>query len=108
MLLAARLAQSIGAHDLAISIADIADKRGSPLDLFSFPKDGLPATQLAEIDKAAIYAVTRQESRFQIDAVSSSGARGLMQLMPDTARETAQRVGVAYSLDLSGDATRYL
>lgn len=97
LLLAARLAQTIDAHYLAISIADIADKRGTPLDLFSFPKDGLPATQLAEIDKAAIYAVTRQESRFQIDAVSSSGARGLMQLMPETARETAQRVGVAYS-----------
>ncbi|MEO6395267.1 MAG: lytic transglycosylase domain-containing protein [Devosia sp.] len=95
--LAARLAQRIGAHHLAISIADIADKRGAPLDLFSFPKDGLPSAQLAEIDKAAIYAITRQESRFQIDAVSSSGARGLMQLMPATAKETAKKMGVVYS-----------
>ena len=41
LLLAARLAQEIGAHHLAISIADAADKQGIALDLFSFPKDGL-------------------------------------------------------------------
>jgi soluble lytic murein transglycosylase len=52
---------------------------------------------LAEIDKAAVYAITRQESRFQADAISSAGARGLMQLMPGTARETAEKVGLAYS-----------
>ena len=97
LLLAARLAQSMGAHHLAISIADTADKRGTPLDLFSFPKDGLPATQLASIDKAAVYAITRQESHFQVDAISKVGARGLMQLMPETARETAAKMGVEYS-----------
>ena len=95
--LAARLAQKIDAHHLAISIADIADKRGVPLDLFSFPKDGLPTTKLAQVDMAAIYAITRTESRFQTDAVSSSGAKGLMQLMPATAKETARKIGVAYS-----------
>jgi soluble lytic murein transglycosylase len=95
--LAARLAQKVDAHNLAISIADIADKRGVPLDLFSFPKDGLPTTKLADIDMAAIYAITRTESRFQTDAISSSGARGLMQLMPATAKETAKKIGVGYS-----------
>ena len=98
LVLAARLAQKIDAHHLAITIADIADKRGVPLDLFSFPKDGLPTTKLADIDMAAIYAITRTESRFQVDAVSSSGARGLMQLMPATAEETARKLGVAYSV----------
>jgi soluble lytic murein transglycosylase len=100
LLLAARLAQAIGAHHLAISIADTAEKRGIPLDLFSFPKDGLPATQLASIDKAAVYAITRQESHFQADAISAVGARGLMQLMPETAKETAAKVGVEYSTSL--------
>ena len=43
LLLAARLAQSLGAHNLAIIIAEDAEERGMPLDLFNFPKDGLPA-----------------------------------------------------------------
>ena len=106
LLLAARLAQSIDAHHLTIAIADTAEKRGFPLDLFNFPKDGLPEhTKLASIDVAAIYAIARQESRFQVDAVSSAGARGLMQLMPATAKETAGKIGVDYSKSrLTNDA----
>ncbi|HEY8596106.1 MAG TPA: lytic transglycosylase domain-containing protein [Devosiaceae bacterium] len=98
LVLAARMAQDIDAHNLAILIADIAEQRGTPLDLFNFPKDGLPKNiKLAEIDRAAVYAIARQESHFNVDAVSRSGALGLMQLMPATAKETAAKVGVAYS-----------
>jgi soluble lytic murein transglycosylase len=97
MLLAARLAQELGAHNLAIVIAEDAEERGIPLDLFNFPKDGLPDIQLAVADKAAVYAIARQESRFQIDAVSSAGALGLMQLMPGTAKDTARKIGLDYS-----------
>jgi len=98
LLLSARLGQSIGAHNLAVLIADIADKRGVALDVFSFPKDGLPNNiKLANVDRAAIYAIARQESRFDVDAVSHAGARGLMQLMPATAKETARKIGLNYS-----------
>lgn len=95
--LAAELAEMIGSHQLAISIAETAERRGIPLDPLSFPSDNLPTTKLAAVDHAAVYAVTRQESRFQLDAVSSAGARGLMQLMPGTAEETAGKLGLAYS-----------
>ena len=39
-----------------------------------------------------LYAIARQESAFNARAVSSAGARGLMQLMPATARIIADRV----------------
>lgn len=97
LVLAARLAQEVDAHDLAILIADAAGKRGMPLDLFNFPKDGMPSDKLASVDAAAVYAIARQESHFRADAISSSGALGLMQLMPATAKETAKKVGIEYS-----------
>lgn len=47
-----------------------------------------------ELDPAYVYGLIRQESRFVMDARSSVGASGLMQVMPATARWTARKLGM--------------
>ncbi|MGE5397311.1 MAG: lytic transglycosylase domain-containing protein [Chitinophagales bacterium] len=47
-----------------------------------------------DVDPYLVFAVIRTESDFQSQATSSSGARGLMQLMPETASWAAQQAGL--------------
>jgi soluble lytic murein transglycosylase len=46
------------------------------------------------LDPAYVYGLIRQESRFILDARSSVGAAGLMQVMPATAKWTAKKIGL--------------
>lgn len=53
-----------------------------------------------DLDPFLVAAIMKVESRYQPDAVSSKGARGLMQLMPDTGRWAAGCLGIeGYSDD---------
>ncbi len=55
-----------------------------------------PRARDVGLDPAWVYGLMRQESRFILDAKSSAGAKGLMQLMPATARWVAQKIGMAH------------
>ena len=54
----------------------------------------LARTKQIGLDPAYVYGLIRQESRFIMDAKSSVGAAGLMQVMPATARWTAKHIGI--------------
>ena len=49
------------------------------------------------VERSVVLGFTRQESSFDPEAVSPTGARGLMQLMPATAQEVARRLGASAS-----------
>lgn len=54
----------------------------------------LARTKQISMDPAYVYGLIRQESRFIMDAKSTVGASGLMQVMPATARWTAKKIGL--------------
>ncbi|KPL67910.1 lytic transglycosylase [Erythrobacter sp. SG61-1L] len=93
LLLVAELARDIGRRDLAVILGDEAAARGnSDFTALAFPTVPTPAAT----DWTMIHAISRQESQFAQNAVSHAGARGLMQLMPGTAREQAGKLGIEY------------
>jgi soluble lytic murein transglycosylase len=53
-----------------------------------------PTTQSLGLDKAWVYGLIRQESRFIMDAQSRVGAAGLMQVMPSTGKYVARKIGM--------------
>jgi len=56
-----------------------------------------PLPQGGAVERPLVLAMTRQESAFDSGAVSSAGARGLMQLMPATASHVARSLGLPFS-----------
>ncbi len=81
-----RVAEAAGMMDLAAQLAGLIETaEGRPHDNARFPIPALRPAGGFRIDPALVYALTRMESNFDPDAVSSVGARGLMQVMPATA-----------------------
>ncbi len=96
--LLAAMADQNGEYQIALQIGKTAAVRGMPVETLAFPTEAIPAsTKMPKVEKSVVYAVARQESAFNPEAISRAGARGLLQLMPDTARHVAKSIGLPYS-----------
>ncbi|WP_332819205.1 lytic transglycosylase domain-containing protein [Sphingopyxis sp.] len=93
--LAGQLASQIGRPDLGVMIGRSAQANSlDAVEVSGFPTVRVPAGH--EGNWTFIHAITRQESQFDRQAISHAGARGMMQLMPGTAREVAGKLGMSY------------
>ncbi len=85
-------------HTLALQLGKTAASRGIRVDSLAFPTSAIPkSANTGSVDRAVVYAIARQESSFHPGAISKAGARGLLQLMPATAKQMAKKAGVSYS-----------
>jgi soluble lytic murein transglycosylase len=96
LLAAAELARRAEILDRAINTADRTQIRHNFELRYPAPyRDVFSAyAKEQELDEYWLLGLVRQESRFIADAKSWAGARGLMQLMPRTARWTARKIGM--------------
>jgi len=96
LLAAAELARRNDIIDRAINTADRTQDEHDFSQRYPTPfyAEVEPKVREASLDAAWVYGLMRQESRFIMDAKSSAGAKGLMQLMPATARWVAKKIGM--------------
>ena len=83
--------------DSAVRLSKQAARDTVTLPLTAYPVMDLPALP-GNLPAEMVMALSRQESELNPQAESRVGARGLMQLMPATAREVSRQLGIEYSL----------
>ncbi|MDG5747251.1 lytic transglycosylase domain-containing protein [Qipengyuania sp. XHP0207] len=93
MALLGELARETGLEEMAVVAGLVAGEHG----LKGYERIGFPTVDThSGANWTMVHAIARQESEFDRNRVSHAGARGMMQLMPGTAREEAGKIGVAY------------
>jgi len=93
MAMVAQLAAETGLQEMAVVLGMKAGENGLP----GFERVGFPVVETPVVnDWTMVHAIGRQESEFDRTRVSHAGARGVMQLMPGTAREQSRKLGVQY------------
>lgn len=89
----AQLAEDTGLKEMAVVLGMEAGENG----IAGYERLGFPAISTPRVnDWTMVHAIGRQESEFDRTRQSHAGARGVMQLMPGTAREQAGKLGMQY------------
>jgi soluble lytic murein transglycosylase len=90
--MAAHLAEALGDTQMAVRIGKAGIARGLNLVYYAYPIHSLPAyTPLRPPpEPAVIFGIARQESEFNSVTFSHAGARGILQVMPVTARHVCR------------------
>ena len=98
-ILAAELATNIERYDFAIQISKISSYQKRFHNKFNYPIISTPKTINGRKipESAFILSIIRQESEFDLSANSHAGAKGLMQLMPYTAKLVSKQAKLPYS-----------
>jgi soluble lytic murein transglycosylase len=96
LLAAAEFAKRQEIWDRAINTADrtLSQHNFSLRYIAPFSSRVLPKADELALDNGWVYGLMRQESRFIMNAQSSVGAKGLMQLMPATAKWVAKKINL--------------
>ncbi|WP_022702164.1 lytic transglycosylase domain-containing protein [Oceanicaulis alexandrii] len=91
----------------AVRAAKAGRLQGMILAERAYPLIDLPDAAPMAPEAALTYSVIRQETEFDPQAVSGAGARGLMQMMPATARQTARQLDMPYNFQWLTDDPGY-
>ncbi len=92
--LAIQLALETGRQDLPVWVARMARIKGSSF----YVRQAYPMLSASVSNSlwSLAHGISRQESSFDPYAISHAGARGMMQLMPGTARDQADKLNIGY------------
>jgi soluble lytic murein transglycosylase len=78
------MAEKQGWTHLAVTAGKAGAQRGMDMQAMAFPIGVSPDVDTSGLEKALAFAIMRQESEFNQAVVSSAGATGIFQVMPDT------------------------
>lgn len=99
------LTDRAGVASLSLRLGNaVAGPDGAPYAAALYPLPHWKPRDGFALDRALVFAVMRQESRFDPRLVSSAGATGLMQILPSTAQHVRERNADIGSDDASRDA----
>ena len=111
LIAAAEYAKRINLYDRVVNTAD-RTKQEHDFSLrypTPFKEELSPIAKQIDLNLAWAYGLIRQESRFIMNAASSVGASGLMQVMPNTAKYVAKKIGMTnYTNDKLSDTNTNL